>query len=478
MKKLLALTLSFLLFLSACGGGTVSTSSDGTSDTQSVQNPIGSDTSSTTSGENESLIGVTSNPSSTQTGVQNPSENEGTNENSSSAPVSSEPPTQNTSSNEESDDPQDPSVDITTGNYAELYPKNLYYTPLAKDKTTRYVTLTGEQQRIFRLLDTAAYNMQTEPVALGECVANDIYIAYFALLSDRPEYFWLPTRYGISNSGKNYSFNFTGDDFGYLYSKSKREEIESEIAKDLENFNKNYVKKSGLSEYEREMIAHDFIVSMNTYDKSAAGNSKDLTYKYAWNIVGPFTKGKSVCEGYTKSMALLLNMLGIENRNVIGTTSGPHMWNLVKISGKWYHLDLTANDSRDVKFHSCFNLSDSYIKTTHKADSPAFDNHNYKMPTCTSNDSNYFYLSGNYLGNHTETERIAEMISKEIKNGKNQVEIFFTDPSFSFTSAVKNAIELEEILNLVADKTGKRVTSGEINGFQNSRSCIFKISYT
>ena len=52
-------------------------------------------------------------------------------------------------------------------------------------------------------------------------------------------------------------------------------------------------------------------------------------------------QGKGICSGYSDAMAIFLNKLNIINYKI---SNDEHIWNLVYVDGKWYHLDLTWDD--------------------------------------------------------------------------------------------------------------------------------------
>lgn len=56
----------------------------------------------------------------------------------------------------------------------------------------------------------------------------------------------------------------------------------------------------------------------------------------------------AVCEGYAKTYALLLNTAGIDAYVVGGKNTNPdsdgHAWNIVKLNGTYYHVDVTWDD--------------------------------------------------------------------------------------------------------------------------------------
>ena len=56
---------------------------------------------------------------------------------------------------------------------------------------------------------------------------------------------------------------------------------------------------------------------------------------------GPLINKLALCGGYTDTMALFLEKMGIPNYRI---ASENHIWNLVYINNEWKHLDLTWDD--------------------------------------------------------------------------------------------------------------------------------------
>lgn len=67
-------------------------------------------------------------------------------------------------------------------------------------------------------------------------------------------------------------------------------------------------------------------------------------------VYGALVEAKGVCEAYSRAYKYILDDLGIENILVTGTAvnstgvSEEHMWNYVKVNGKWYAVDVTWDD--------------------------------------------------------------------------------------------------------------------------------------
>ena len=104
-----------------------------------------------------------------------------------------------------------------------------------------------------------------------------------------------------------------------------------------------------INKYINDFINSNLNLSMNNLDKIKAFHNhivnktkydQDNTFESytAYNLL---TSGISICGGYSDIMAIYLNTLGIKNYKI---TSKNHIWNLVELDGKWYHLDVTWDD--------------------------------------------------------------------------------------------------------------------------------------
>ena len=86
-------------------------------------------------------------------------------------------------------------------------------------------------------------------------------------------------------------------------------------------------------------IFHDYIINNSRYD-SARSDSKIENYK-SDIAYGPLFEGYALCGGYTDLMQLFLEKMHVKN---IRVSSDNHIWNVVFINNKWFHLDLTWDD--------------------------------------------------------------------------------------------------------------------------------------
>lgn len=104
-----------------------------------------------------------------------------------------------------------------------------------------------------------------------------------------------------------------------------------------------------MNDKEKIRVIHDYIINTTKYDKNKSENSH-LAY-------GALLEGLAICSGYTDAMSIFLYKLNIPNYK-ISDMDEEHIWNLVKLDDKWYHLDLTwddpINDLTDVLSHKYF----------------------------------------------------------------------------------------------------------------------------
>lgn len=97
-----------------------------------------------------------------------------------------------------------------------------------------------------------------------------------------------------------------------------------------------------VSPAEQVLAVNDYLVSHISYD---------LTYA-ARNAYDALVNRTAVCEGYSLAFGLLMSRLGIEWR-LVSSAKMSHAWNMVKLNGAWYHVDVTWNDpivKRDARF--------------------------------------------------------------------------------------------------------------------------------
>lgn len=146
--------------------------------------------------------------------------------------------------------------------------------------------------------------------------------------------------------------------------------------------------KPAMTDYQKELALHDYLVKQCHY--STHSTSSDVYEAY-----GALVNHKAVCDGYAQALQLLFTCSGITSKYICGTAtdangSMDHAWNLVKLGNDWYHLDATWDDpTPDRKgriLHTYFNVTDSYIKSSHHFNASYY-------PTMTATKMNFYVRS-------------------------------------------------------------------------------------
>ena len=116
--------------------------------------------------------------------------------------------------------------------------------------------------------------------------------------------------------------------------------------------------RPGMSDWEKELAIHDYIVEHCDYlNESPEVQTADAR--------GFFLHGKCQCAGYVDTFRLLGRLAGLEIENLGGQTtrdeagSKGHAWNLIRLDGQWYFVDLTWDDMIEAEStleHTFFNL--------------------------------------------------------------------------------------------------------------------------
>lgn len=79
------------------------------------------------------------------------------------------------------------------------------------------------------------------------------------------------------------------------------------------------------------------------------------------SIYGALIENSCVCEGYARTAQLIFSLCNLDSYYVVGDTpQGGHAWNLVKIDGEYYQLDITWNDT-EYQPNAYFLVTDSIM---------------------------------------------------------------------------------------------------------------------
>ncbi len=272
---------------------------------------------------------------------------------------------------------------------------------MAKATNYYYDILNKEQQKAYYAIKEGLLNLKDSFMVpmLSNKELSDI---YFMIRMDCPEIF-----YSVTFSYKFYD-NSTSVELvpKYLFSKDKIKEHRSAMEARVKKLSRQAV---GLDEKGKELFIHDFIVENVKYDK--------LKKEYSHEIIGALGNGVAVCEGIAKAVKILCDELNIwcivalSDANSDKGIKYRHAWNVVRVNGQYYHLDVTFDNtlSKDgVVRYDYVNLSDKQIFRDHE---PVI----WKVPVCSDNE--HFYYKEKKIS-WTTLEEVRNRTKQAVKKGK------------------------------------------------------------
>jgi transposase-like protein len=254
--------------------------------------------------------------------------------------------------------------------------------------------------------------------------------------NDNPQHFWLgkgATSFFSGNklTAVELTYTFTGDEL--TTAKSKFEAAAAAVLSGITD---------DMSQFEIELYLHDYLVSHVTYDLDAP---------HAHDAYGALVEGRAVCEGYARAFQYLLQQAGIPSYVVTGQSKGEdHAWNLVKIDGEYYYVDVTWDDQdNDNKYYSYFNVTTETLCEDHTIAQQI-----YTLPNCTATAANYFTVKGGKI----ESGDI-DTLSRLLDAGNLFARVYVTGDADAFATWIRTNIFT------IADKMG----ATNVTGFNSSR---------
>lgn len=232
-----------------------------------------------------------------------------------------------------------------------------------------------------------------------------------------------------------------------------------------------------MDDYDKLLYFHDEIISFCRYNLESE-NSR--------SAYGCLVEGKASCEGYSKALLELCDAAGIDCVIVTGTADSNsqavgHMWNKVRISGRWYNVDLSWDDADVGSKYDYFLVTDKELLTNHTAEPNKF----YDYPSAVFETDNYFVKNGVFVESDAKIiSSVTKAIENAVKSGSDTASVKFknkslfdrSDKMFS-DSYIANPIF--EILKSVSKDLGVSIDTSSVYKFVNEDilTMSFEISY-
>lgn len=255
-----------------------------------------------------------------------------------------------------------------------------YYHALSEDKKRIYKELYDGIRAKKRMIEVRTYGKHYTIDEIQEVIVS--------VYNDAPSFYYVDITKGVGFMQTPMGYYVT---INFLYSDSDIYAFDQQLERVVRDFCSRYITPQ-MTDYQKEKAIHDFLVNTVTYAHEAVYNPHGSDY--AFNVLGALLKRHAVCWGISCAFKLLCDYCKVKSFVVIGDIipkqgDAGHAWNMVKLEGESYHVDVTwdIKERGDISYcYDYLNLSDKLIKINHTWSSKLY-------PACTSIKLNYYYIN-------------------------------------------------------------------------------------
>lgn len=244
---------------------------------------------------------------------------------------------------------------------------------LSSEMYVRRNTLNKDQLYLYDTIKTAALNGDSSAKFNKAYSDDDINTAVAAVMADNPYMVWVKAyrrgvyaKTGYTSVNIDYVTDLVKDKAGALQT--------------MNDYLKPMLDKASkmTSDIDKVKFVHDWII-YNVKEGSAVESNMYYHGAYAAAV-----DKRGVCQAYSNLFVYCMQKLGIVATNLHGTTwnGESHIWNMVKVGGEWYELDVYWDDLI-TKSETDFNY-ECFMQTTESL--KAYDTYNGVSRTRNSDD--------------------------------------------------------------------------------------------
>ena len=208
---------------------------------------------------------------------------------------------------------------------------------------TAQLILTGLQRRKTSISIDSAIEPRSIPESEIQTAIDLVFDVYQQIYLDHPEFFYLNGSINVSYSKESLN--------GYLVAMTIKpgywdsmtglaaDELDSMIDQVEGRVASVAAEISGETDvpWRQLLLIHDYLIRSIAYNTSLDQQTN--------HVYSALINGTTLCQGYAQSFQLIAQRLGFETHMILGDADGiGHAWNIVKLDGKYYHVDVTFDD--------------------------------------------------------------------------------------------------------------------------------------
>lgn len=278
--------------------------------------------------------------------------------------------------------------------------------------------LDSSYNEIYRELYSRLSQGEDQGDLYAQVDAEDFWKAYFAVLADHPELFW------IGASAQAQTSSLTGKVVSYKIESTVDPAQRADVSARLEAAADACIAQTDQtwSDYGRIKSVYEYLIRTVDYDVDAPDSQC---------VQSALLNGRSVCAGYAKAFQYILHRMGYFCTYVTGTIrgGGDHAWNIVRIDDRYYHVDVTWGDpvfadtqesgtGISVTNYNYLCCTDDEILSTHQPDQ------SIPLPACTDDSYNFYRINGMYYETY-DYNTVYNALMDSVWNGRSSIVMKF-----------------------------------------------------
>jgi len=213
-----------------------------------------------------------------------------------------------------------------------------------------YAMLNSDMQQLYCQIYANAQQLAASFSPVVSVKVDQLKNVFEAVYNDHPQLFWLETGYSCK-------YLQDGSCVEIILKYNRTADNLSDAKQEFESYARGILSGAWAlgSDAEMEQYVHDILMQMVEYDLRAPMNQ---------SAYSALVQGRSVCAGYARAYQYLMQQLGIPCYYCTGYAGENHAWNIVRLDGVYYNVDVTWDDTEPATY-DYFNKSDRQYASTH-----------------------------------------------------------------------------------------------------------------
>ena len=214
-----------------------------------------------------------------------------------------------------------------------------------------YAMLETDMRRLYSQIYANASQLNDSFTPVTDVDLERLKRVFEAVYNDHPELFWLDTSFSCKYLEDGTCVEITLD--------------YNETVNDLTAAREMFLGQAEVilsrarslgSDYEKEKYVHDALAKQVEYDLNGRMNQ---------SAYSGMVTARTVCAGYARAFQYLMQQLGIPCYYCNVFAGEDHAWNIVRLGGEYYNVDVTWDDTTDLTY-DYFNKTDAQFASTHR----------------------------------------------------------------------------------------------------------------